>query len=476
MLFNTFAFAVFFILVYGLYLLLDHRRQNQMLLTASYVFYGAWDAVFLSLIFVSTILDYLCALRIAASDSPRRRKLFLGLSIAGNLGILGYFKYADFFATELQSLLTPLGIHLPAVTLDVVLPVGISFYTFQTMSYTIDVYRGRTAPVRSIFDFALYVAFFPQLVAGPIERAGRLLPQILNPRRVTFHGFSEGMLLIGWGLFQKVFVADNLARIADPVFASSGPYTAPQVLWAVYAFTIQIYCDFAGYSNIARGLARCLGFHLMRNFDLPYFSTNPRELWRRWHISLSTWIRDYLFHSLGGYRRGGPSAARNVLIAFALAGLWHGANWTFVVWGLYHGVLLIVYILLQPVFSRVPSPPGPLFRRMGRGLRIVGFFHLFCLGALIFRAGSIGQAGEMLTALGTGNPFDWGLVGSMVRRFLFFSWVLLGVELLQWRSGQREEVVLTWPTPVRAAFYLGCFYLFLIFGVQGGRPFYYFQF
>jgi D-alanyl-lipoteichoic acid acyltransferase DltB (MBOAT superfamily) len=263
-----------------------------MLLVASYVFYGSWDWRFLSLILISTFLDYLCGIKIHQSPDQRHRKIFLILSVCGNLSILGFFKYYDFFATSLGNLLGVLGLQIHPGLIHVILPVGISFYTFQTMSYTINIYRGRLKPTHHFFDFALFVAFFPQLVAGPIEWARNLLSQILKPRRVTLEKFYEGCYLIFWGLFQKMFVADNLARVVDPVFASAAPYNGLQVLIALYAFAFQIFCDFAGYSNIARGLGKCMGIDLMVNFNLPYFATNPREFWRRWHISLSIWLRD----------------------------------------------------------------------------------------------------------------------------------------------------------------------------------------
>ena len=304
MLFNTLQFAIFFIIVYSLYLLFNHKWQNWMLLVASYIFYGAWDWRFLSLIFISTILDYICGLQIYKSRYLKRKRLFLFFSVFGNLAILGFFKYFNFFATNLQELLKIFGFSIHPHFLHIILPIGISFYTFQTMSYTIDIYRGRMAPTKKFFDLALFVAFFPQLVAGPIERAKHLLPQILVPRKLSLDKFYEGCYLIFWGLFQKVFIADNLAKIVDPVFAGNSPYNGIQVILALYAFAFQILCDFSGYSNIARGLGKCMGFDIMVNFNLPYFSTNPREFWRRWHISLSTWLRDYLYISLGGNRRG----------------------------------------------------------------------------------------------------------------------------------------------------------------------------
>ena len=269
MLFNSLEFAIFFPLVLGLYVCFRRRGQNLLLLAASYLFYGWWDWRFLSLIFVSTVVDYFCGRAIGATTEPKRRKRWLWLSVGVNLGILGFFKYFDFFASSLTDLLSLVGMRANPGTLNILLPVGISFYTFQTMGYTIDVYRGRMEPRRNFLDFALFVSFFPQLVAGPIERARVLLPQIENPRRITFAGLSDGVYLIAWGLFKKIFIADNLARYVDPVFTDAGPVQGAAVLLAVYAFAFQIYCDFSGYSDIARGCAKCLGFELMVNFNLP---------------------------------------------------------------------------------------------------------------------------------------------------------------------------------------------------------------
>src|SRR3989338_2546534 len=304
MVFNSLQFAIFFVVVYSLYLVLDHRAQNQMLLVASYIFYGAWDWRFLGLLFVTTLIDYLVALKIHATQDTGKRKFLLLISLISNLAILGFFKYFNFFTSSLHELLSVFGMPLSIRTLHIVLPVGISFYVFQSLSYTIDVYRRKLEPTKIFFDFALFVTYFPQLVAGPIERATHLLPQILKPRRFSLGQFYEGSYLIFWGLFQKVFVADNLAAIVNPVFAASPPYDGAKVLLALYAFAFQIYCDFAGYSNIARGLGRCMGFDIMVNFTLPYFAKNPREFWQRWHISLSQWLRDYLYVPLGGNRKG----------------------------------------------------------------------------------------------------------------------------------------------------------------------------
>ena len=319
------------------------RLQNRLLLVASYLFYGTWDWRFLSLIWISTIIDYFAASRIESSP-VRAKKLWLLLSMVVNLGLLGFFKYFGFFATGFQDMFATVGINLSLPALQIVLPVGISFYTFQTMSYTIDVYRGVTRPVRNFLDFALYVAFFPKLVAGPIERSSRLMPQILKPRQRNGSDFAEGLYLVILGMFKKVVIADNMALIANAVFNSSyQELTGFECLIGVYAFAFQIYGDFSGYSAIARGVARWLGFDLMVNFRMPYFAISPKDFWSRWHISLSTWLRDYLYVPLGGNRGGKLFTYRNLMLTMLLGGLWHGAGWTFIAWGAMHGVMLVIF-------------------------------------------------------------------------------------------------------------------------------------
>lgn len=477
MLFNSFPFLVFFITVYAAYLALNHRFQNRMLLVASYVFYGWWDPRFLSLIFASTVIDYFCGLRIEASRTPARRRLFLVFSVAANLGILGFFKYFNFFAENLRELFLLGGMDLNPVTLNIVLPVGISFYTFQTMSYTIDIYRGEMKPTRHFLDFALFVAFFPKLVAGPIERARHLLPQVLNTRSLSVEKFREGSYLILLGLFQKIVVADNLARIVDPVFTAAGPYQGGTVLLALYAFAFQIFCDFAGYSNIARGLGKLMGFDLMVNFREPYFSSGPREFWHRWHISLSTWLRDYLYISLGGNQKGTWRLYRNLMITMLLGGLWHGASWTFVIWGTYHGVLLVFYRLVDPVVQRVKAASSPFLKRCLRIFSVFLFFHLTCYGWLLFRAQSTGQIASMTAALfqSMNLPDLFVAQGDMLRTLAGFLWLLIPVEILQFRKNS-ETAVLRLPLVVRWTFYVLAFHMIAVYAVGTARQFIYFQF
>jgi D-alanyl-lipoteichoic acid acyltransferase DltB (MBOAT superfamily) len=425
MLFNSLEFLVFFLCVYAAYWLLNHRWQNCMLLAASYFFYGSWNWRCLSLILVSTSVAYLCAIKISESASPRRRKGFLVLSLAVDLGILGFFKYFNFFASSLSELLAFWGLPPNAPMLSIILPVGISFYTFQSLSYTIDVYRKEITATPSFADFALFIAFFPQLVAGPIERARHLLPQIASPRKFEWSEFRKGCFFIAWGLYQKIFIADNLCRFVDPIFQDPVLYSGHHVLLALYAFAFQIYCDFAGYSNIARGLGRLMGFDIMANFNAPYLATNPREFWQRWHISLSTWLRDYLYIPLGGNRLGLWRTYGNIFLVMLLGGLWHGANWTFVLWGVYHALLLMGHRLLEPLARAFSARiENGLLKQGLRCLQRVFFFHLVCAGWLLFRAESLNEALAMAGILFSSLSFPAIELVSGVVSYLYLVWIM----------------------------------------------------
>ncbi len=479
MLFNSVKFGAFFIVVLGLYFALRHKHiwQNRMLLVASYIFYGAWDWRFLSLIFISTLLDYYCGIKIHESTAPERRKRFLFLSIFGNLSILGSFKYFNFFASSLTGLLSLFGLSIQPHLLNIILPMGISFYTFQTMSYTIDIYRNQMEPTRKLIDFALFVAFFPQLVAGPIERAKHLLPQVLAPRELSRDKFYNGCYLIFWGLFMKVFVADNLATIVNPVFAASAPYNGVQVLLATYAFTFQLLCDFAGYSTIARGLGKCMGFDIMVNFKWPHFSKNPREFWQRWHISLSTWLRDYLYIPLCGNKKGSSQTKyRNMalFITLLLCGLWHGAAWTFIIFGAYHGLLYLIYDWLRPLTKRIHFKTV-FTQKIWFLVRILFFFNLLNLSAMIFRAESITQVYDMLTSIILNFQFSGMGLENMALRIAFFIGVLLIVQIFQYH---KNDLMLIQKSNIwlRVIFYYVCFYLLIIYGAGGGQEYIYFQF
>ncbi len=489
MLFNSLQFAIFFPLVFVAVLSLGSlqgpslgphrlRARNGLLLLASYAFYGSWDARFLSLIVFSTLVDYGVARLMAVIPSgDRRRKRLLLISLVSNLGLLGFFKYFGFFTTSAAEFLAALGLDVSAPTLQIVLPVGISFYTFQTLSYTIDVYRGRCEVERSLLNFATYVAFFPQLVAGPIERAVDLLPQFSQDRPVRRQQLETGTWLIAWGLFKKVVIADNLSVIADAGFLLSEP-TGSQALVAVYAFAWQIYCDFSGYTDIARGTSRLLGFELRLNFDLPYFAKGPSDFWRRWHISLSSWLRDYLYIPLGGNRGGEARTRFNLAATMVLGGLWHGAAWTFVWWGVFHGVVLILYRWLKPkVTSLFEEVTGPA-RSLLIGAHVAFFFHVVCISWLLFRASSMEHAGRMFAAILSGaGAAPWESVMLLGPVHLGVS-LVLGLWLVQLVQYLLRDhlFVLRLPLAARAVIYATGALLFLWVGRFGGSTFLYFQF
>ena len=463
MLFNSYTFWIFFAIVLVIHRWLPHRGQNRLLLVASYVFYGYWDWRFLSLIFASTVIDYFVALSISQERRhPRQKKRLLLISLGFNLGMLGVFKYLNFFIEETSALLRALGVEVSDASLGIILPVGISYYTFQTLSYTVDVYRGKTPAVRGFLDFALYVSFFPQLVAGPIERSTRLMPQIINPRAPAANAFRDGLYHIAYGLFMKIVVADNMAVLANYVFGlPSGELGGVTVMVGVYAFAFQIYADFAGYSSIAKGVARWLGFDLMTNFNHPYFSASPREFWQRWHISLSSWLRDYLYIPLGGNRGGAWKTARNLMTTMLLGGLWHGANWTFLIWGAIHGLWLVVY------------------RAVGErdGLHLVKVFvtfHLVCLTWLFFRAETLPQATSMLWALGGGWRLD-AFAQFALATMAFYLVPLIAYEI--WAERRGDLLALTRvPWPVRAGVYIYVTLMLLYFSAPVQNEFIYFQF
>jgi len=468
-LFNSYVFWAFLAIVMALYFVLPHRLQNRMLLVASYVFYGWWDWRFLTLIVISTFVDYGASLGIARSASPGRRKALLALSVIANLGMLGVFKYYDFFTTQLNELLTSIGVAAPLPLLHVILPVGISFYTFQTMSYTIDVYRGHTEPTDRFWDFALYVCFFPQLVAGPIERSRRLLPQVLHERPRDGNNFRDGLYFVILGLFKKVVIADNLAAVVNTIFNNDiSQVSGAECLVGVYAFAFQIYGDFSGYSNIAQGVAKWMGFDLMHNFRMPYFADSPSDFWARWHISLSTWLRDYLYIPLGGNRRGSLLTYRNLMLTMLLGGLWHGANWTFIAWGAFHGLLLCAY---RP-FRRPKGAPPPAWPR--RLLQIIVMFNLACFGWLLFRAQTITQAWEMCRLIFTDfriTPFAVAGLGMI----LFFAGPLVAFEIWLHRSGDLMKLTkVSWIW--RSLVYSYCVSMMFFFPPPVANAFIYFRF
>lgn len=443
-----------------------------MLLVASYFFYACWDYRFLSLIFISTAVDFYVGKLLHESQDQKHRKRVLAWSIVFNLGFLGIFKYFNFFADSLEAVLRSFGLEPGFTTLNIILPVGISFYTFQSMSYTLDIYRRDIQPSPRFLDFALSVAFFPHMVAGPIQRADSLIKQVSHPRHVTRDCFTEGFYLIVWGLFKKVVIADNLAVVVDRVFSKPDGFTAGEVVAGAFAFAFQIYGDFSGYSDIARGTARLMGFNLMINFNLPYFATSPQDFWRRWHISLSTWLRDYLYVSLGGNRKGETRTYLNLMLTMVLGGLWHGASWTFVIWGFYHGTLLCLHRALVKWLPPV-TPRTALGQFAWKWSRIAFMFVLTLGGWLIFRATDFHQLAAMAGALFDATFKSTAVL--IVVKVLFYSSFLLLVQFYQLRKDNLNAVREA-PVLAQAGFYLACFYFILIFGAFDAQSFIYFQF
>ncbi len=467
MLFHTFTFWTFFVIVAAAYWRLGLRGQNALLLVAGYVFYGWWDWRFLILIALSTVVDYEMARRISATDDPALRKRWLTGSVVFNLGLLGVFKYLGFTVAQAGSLAHFFGYSGPWWVPQIILPVGISFYTFQSLAYTIEVYKRTTPPAPSLFHYAVYVSFFPQLLAGPIERPGRLLNQVLHPRpRMNDVLFREGLFLILRGLFLKMVVADNLSLVADGIFGRpAADLSAWEVLAGCYAFAFQIFGDFCGYSSMAQGIARWLGFELMDNFRQPYLATSPADFWRRWHISLSGWLRDYVFIPLGGSRGGVALTCRNLMITLLLGGLWHGASWTFIVWGAFHGLWLVLHRVLGG--GRAHAHGAVLWR-------ILVTFHLVCLGWLFFRAESMAQAWTMLTRLTVGWAWTPLAAYSLSMTAVFALPVMIYEAWVERRGNTLALTHSAWPA--RVLVYLAMILAMLFLAPDKPGEFIYFQF
>lgn len=477
MIFNSFQFAIFFTIVFLLYIILNRRWQNLFLLAASYYFYACWNWRYLPLIAISTFITYLAAIKIGESDTKAWKKLWLILCLVVDLGILGFFKYYNFFVSNaiaaLRHLVSP---NMEFHFLQILLPVGVSFYTFQLLGYAIDVYRGQVKATRRLLDFSLFAAFFPQLLAGPIGRAKDLFPQYLAARKISLEGFYEGGWLIFFGLFQKVYIADNLANIVRQIFWSNGMGNGAMVLLGSYAFAFQIYCDFAGYSNMAIGLAKLLGFDLMVNFRFPYFAVNPSDFWRRWHISLSTWLRDYLYIPLGGNRKGTAATYRNLLVTMFLGGLWHGASWLFLLWGLYHGILLVVHRITNAALEAAGRIKLLFRSRFFTFIAAVVTFHLICLGWLIFRAESFAQAWGMTKSIFSNFNIAHGIgIRSTALKIFSLVWLLGLLEVFQHRKNDLF-VVFKWPASIRYILYVVIFLLIILYGDFGEKEFIYFKF
>ena len=473
--FASLEFAIFMIVVFLPYWVMNHRQQNYFLLVASYVFYAGWDWRFLSLILISTVINYWVGIALQTTQDVKKRRFYFIIALTTSLGILAVFKYFGFFVDSMAVLLELFGFNANLPILSIVLPVGISFYTFQTLSYTIDVYKKEIEPTRHFFDFALYVSFFPQLVAGPIERAKNLLPQVLSPRSLTYDQFSRGTFLILFGLFKKVVIADGIAGTVNAVYGMPDP-TALDITLGTYLFALQIYCDFSAYSDIARGIAKLLGFELMTNFNLPYFSVNPREFWQRWHISLSTWLRDYLYIPLGGNRHGERRTQRNLMITMLLGGLWHGAAWNFVLWGFYQGAILSIHRIFTGRQTKKPVSSSRVLSFFIYLLKVAIFFQIICYGWLLFRATSFEQISDFTTTLLFNFSFAQGVSVSLPSiSALLGILLLLVLEIFQYVS-RTPHFYRKWAMPLRGLLYASLLFLLVAGTNNAPSDFIYFAF
>lgn len=481
MLFNSISFLVFFLIVFIVYWFVLNKKtklQNILLLVSSYVFYGWWDWRFLSLIFISSLSDYIIGLKLGASNKLAKRKMWVTLSVIINLSILAFFKYYNFFVDNFIELFSLLGISLKAQTLNIILPVGISFYTFQTMSYTLDIYREQLKPTKDFVSFFAFVSFFPQLVAGPIERASNLLSQFYAPREFSFEKSAIAMRQILWGLFQKIVVADNCGILVDRIFESYQHQSGLTLIFGGILFSVQIYGDFAGYSNIAIGVSRLLGFQLMNNFHAPFFSQNITEIWRRWHISLSTWLRDYLYTPIAIKTRnwGKMGLVFSTMVTFLLCGLWHGANWTYVLFGFFHGLALSYEILTKKTRKKWKKK---ISKSIYVPLSILITFLYWTFTHIIFRSTNSTEAFNYLKSMFFNNfisieKFRWPEI-----RTASIIIVLFFILIDFW--GRKNQFALEtlgnkWNKAFRYIFYSFLVFLIIMLYQTNSNPFIYFQF
>ena len=482
MLFNSIDFAIFLPIVFILYWFVTNKNlklQNLLIVVASYVFYGWWDWRFLSLILFSTLVDYSVGVRLKDETRASRRKLLLWTSIVVNLGFLGFFKYYNFFLDNFVTAFSFLGMKFEAGSLNIILPVGISFYTFQTLSYTIDVYKKKLEPTRNFIAFAAFVSFFPQLVAGPIERATNLLPQFYRKRTFDYNNAVDGLKQILWGMFKKVVIADNAAQFANEIFNNSADYSGSTLVIGALFFAFQIYGDFSGYSDIAIGTSRLFGFNLMKNFAFPYFSRDIAEFWRRWHISLSTWFRDYLYIPLGGSKGGTSMKIRNTFIIFIVSGFWHGANWTFIVWGALNAIYFLPLLLAKKNRQNIEIvAKGRILPGIKDILKMGATFTLTLIAWVFFRARDIEHALDYL-----GEVFSPTLFSSYAfqgqEKLLNMIFVLTFFIVIEWFGRDQEHAIKrlghNFARPFRWAIYYGILLLMIYMrGTQ--QEFIYFQF
>tara|TARA_B110000503_G_scaffold142338_1_gene238807 strand:- start:13194 stop:14648 length:1455 start_codon:yes stop_codon:yes gene_type:complete len=467
MLFNSLDFAIFLPIVFLFYWFVAQKNlklQNALIVVASYVFYGWWDWRFLSLIIFSSVVDYLIGQKLRTEEKQSKRKVLLWTSILVNLGFLGFFKYYNFFLDNFVTAFSFFGHQINPQGLNIILPVGISFYTFQTLSYTIDVFKGKLEPTKDFVAFSAFVSFFPQLVAGPIERATNLLPQFYKKRKFDYHQAVDGLRQILWGLFKKVVIADNCATYANQIFNNSDDYNGSTLVLGAIFFTFQIYGDFSGYSDIAIGTSRLFGFDLKKNFAFPYFSRDIAEFWRRWHISLSTWFRDYLYIPLGGSRVGTWMKVRNTFIIFIVSGFWHGANWTFVVWGALNAIYFLPLLLLKK--NRVNTDTiaqGKYLPTIKEFLKMGSTFSLTVLAWVFFRAENIGHAWRYLSEIFSHSffnlPYYEGIglaISTIIITFIFV--------VIEWIGRENEYAIEKFGLK-RSRLFRYLFYVIIIFAI-----------
>ena len=483
MLFNSLSFFVFVPVVFILYWFVTNKSlkaQNILLLAASYFFYACWDYRFLFLLMFSTLLDYYTGLKMQDAAVERGKKFWFWLSVIVNVGFLAVFKYYNFFADSFAELLSHTGLKINVWTINVILPVGISFYTFHGLSYVIDIYKNRIKPERNFVDYAVFVSFFPLLVAGPIERATHLLPQVKQQRTFDYAKAIDGLRQILWGLFKKVVIADNCAEFANLIFNHSDTYSGSTLALGALFFTFQIYGDFSGYSDIALGTARLFGIELLRNFAFPYFSRDIAEFWRRWHISLSTWFRDYLYVPLGGSRGNTWMKVRNTFIIFIVSGFWHGANWTFIVWGALNALYFLPVLLLNRNRNNLETvAAGKLFPTVKEAAGMLVTFGLTVIAWIFFRAENLHHAVSYLKRLFSAslfsNPdFEGKRMAMLTLGLCVFFFVI------EWLGRERQYALSHigehWPRPLRWSFYSFLIFLMGMYMSTSETPFIYFQF
>lgn len=470
--FNSLIFPIFFIIVLIIYYNLGFKNQNKWLLVSSYFFYGWWDWRFCSLLLFSTLLDWNISKKIYHSSSNNKRKTLLLISLLCNLGVLSIFKYFDFFASSFQFLFSFFGFKMDYISLNLILPMGISFYTFQTMAYSIDVFRGKQKPPKDISIFALYVSFFPQLVAGPIERANRLLPQFSKARGFSYKNFNNAFPLILFGFFKKVVIADSLSMYVDGLFSNPNNFSNTDLILGTYIFSFQIYCDFSGYSDIAKGIARMLGIEISSNFSSPYFSSSITEFWRRWHISLSSWLKDYLYISLGGNRKGTIRTYLNLIITMLLGGLWHGPSWNFIIWGGLHGVCLAIHKIFISL-KLINDYKDKFYLFPKNILKKIFIFNLVSFIWIFFRSKNLELSLEYINAI----FFNRG------ESYLLTPFLLSGISVFFIDFGQKINKDYLWlnklPSMLKMTLIIVfSITIFLVFGLHydSPSPFIYFQF